>query len=167
MRPIIALALLAMAAPVGAQETIGLPEDYVPPAAELSQMDWLVGRWHGSGIDGHAASESWLPPMGDTMIGTFVQAGPSGNIMFSEHMYLQQREGSLVLLVKHFNHDFTAWEDRDGMVTFRLVDLEPCRARFGGLTLRCEGENGLVIAVRMRSSAGDVNELLFDFTRAD
>ena len=73
------------------------------------------------------------------------------------------RARDMVLRLKHFNADLTGWEEKDDMVTFRLLGLEPCAAYFHGLTLRCAdaerpGE-GLVAAVRMQSGG----ELLFRF----
>lgn len=142
------------------------PPDHVPPAAEIEQMAWLAGQWDGTGIGGNRAMESWLPQTGDTMIGTFVQTTDSGGINFSEHMYLMEAEGSLVLRLKHFGADLIGWEEREEMLTFRLVAIEPCAAYFHALTLRCDGENGLVAAVRMRSDGEEVNELVFRFSRS-
>ena len=48
-------------------------EGFVSPPASLAQLDWLVGQWVGAGIQGAPAMESWLPPAGGTMVGTFVQ----------------------------------------------------------------------------------------------
>lgn len=159
-------AVLMLSAPLHAQETQGLPEGHVPPPASVAQMDWLVGRWEGTGIEGARAVESWLAPFGSTMVGTFVQADATGGIMFSEHMYLAEEDGSLVLKLKHFNPDLTGWEDAEGMQRFRLIAVEPCRALFSGLTIRCDGEGRLLIAVRMRARDGSISELVFRFTRA-
>lgn len=167
MRRLIMSVLLVLAAPAAAQETIPIPGDYEAPAADLSQMEWLVGRWHGTGVGGNPATESWLPPIGNTMVGTFVQADDAGNIRFSEHMYMMEEDGTLVLRLKHFNPDLTSWEEREEFVTFRLVDLEHCAARFGGLTIRCDGDDALLIAVNIRNSDGQTGELVFNFTRAD
>jgi len=135
------------------------------PAATLEQMDWLVGQWIGDGIGGAPAMESWLPPTGNTMVGTFVQLSDRGAIQFTEHLYLMEEDGSLVLRLKHFNADLTGWEEKDDMVTFRLVDIEPCAAYFHALTLRCadaaQPGEGLIAAVRMQSGG----ELLFSFDR--
>lgn len=161
-----AAACLLAAPPLRAQETQAAPEGHVPPPANVAQMDWLVGRWEGTGIDGHRAVESWLAPFGETMVGTFVQTDASGGIMFSEHMYLMQEGGSLVLKLKHFNPDLTGWEDAEGMQRFRLLSVEPCRALFSGLTIRCDGDGRLLIAVRMRARDGSISELVFRFTRA-
>ena len=142
-------------------------EGYESPPATLEQMDWLVGQWTGEGIGGAPAMESWLPPTGPTMVGTFVQETAEGEIMFTEHMYLMEEEGTLVLRLKHFNADLTGWEEKDDMLTFRLVAFEPCAAYFHALTLRCADADkpgeGLVAAVRMRSGG----ELLFDFERME
>ena len=154
-----------------AHETRIGQEGFVSPRATLAQVDWLVGQWTGKGIGGAPAMESWLPPTGDTMVGTFVQTtgatGDGGGIRFTEHMYLMEQEGTLVLRLKHFNADLTGWEEKDGMLTFRLLAIEPCAAYFHALTLRCAdpeapGE-GLFVAVRRKSDGEKVNELIFRF----
>lgn len=147
-----------------AQETRIGEDGFEPPAAVLEQVDWLVGQWSGEGIGGAPAFESWLPPTGPTMVGTFVQQTESGEIQFTEHMYLMEEDGTLVLRLKHFNADLTGWEEKDGMLTFRLVAIEPCAAYFHALTLRCADRDkpgeGLVAAVRMQSGG----ELIFQFS---
>ena len=62
------------------------------------------------------------------MVGTFIQTDEVGGIMFTEHMYMMEVEGSLVLRLKHFNADLTGWEAQDDMVSFPLLEIEPCRA---------------------------------------
>lgn len=167
-----AFALAAtLGVPIGAQETRVGEEGFESPPASLEQMDWLVGQWSGEGIGGEPAMESWLPPSGPTMVGTFVQqtAGEDGapEIMFTEHMYLMEEEGTLVLRLKHFNADLSGWEEKDGMLAFRLVAIEPCAAYFHALTLRCDGEDGLLAAVRMQAAGDEVNELIFRFERQE
>lgn len=161
----VAVLVLALAAPLAAQETRVAPEGHVPPPASIEQAEWLVGDWVGTGIDGAEAAESWLPPSGDTMVGLFVQEKPDGGLMFTEHMYLAEEGGSLVLKLKHFNPDLTGWEEKDGMVRFRLLSIEPCAAYFSSLTYRCEAEGGLLVAVRMKSEGDAVEELVFRFKR--
>ena len=160
---------VALAQDVGRETRIG-EEGFESPPASLEQMDWLEGQWIGEGIDGAPAMESWLPPTGGTMVGTFVQEVVAENgassIMFTEILYLMEEEGSLVLRLKHFNADLTGWEEKDDSLTFRLVAIEPCAVFFNALTLRCTdperpGE-GLVAAVRMRSGG----ELVFHFREA-
>lgn len=151
---------------LSAQETRVGAEGFVSPPATVYQMWWLEGLWQGEGIDGAPATESWLPLTGNTMVGTFIQQTPEGDILFSEHMYLAEEGDSLVLKLKHFNADLTGWEDKAGMVTFRLLSLDFCAAYFSGLTIRCDGNDKLVVAVRMKSDAAEPKELLFRFNRA-
>lgn len=166
-----AMVLGPLTTPLSAQETRIGEAGFESPPADLSQMDWLVGQWSGEGIGGAPAMESWLPPMGGIMVGTFVQqtAGEDGApvIMFTEHMYVMEEAGTVVLRLKHFNADLTGWEEKDDMLTFRLVAMEPCAAYFQALTLRCADADkpgeGLVAAVRMQSGG----ELLFQFTRPE
>ena len=160
-------ALALVATPLAAQEVRDTPEDHTPPPASLEQMDWLVGQWSGTGIGGAPAHESWFSPTGNTMVGTFIQMKDDDEIMFTEHMYLMEEEGSLVLRLKHFNADLTAWEDKEGMVTFPLIAVEDCAAYFRALTLRCDGENGLIAAVRMKNAGGEISELIFRFDRVE
>lgn len=156
------LAGAAMAQDIQRETRIG-EEGFESPPASLDALDWLVGQWVGTGIRGAPAMESWLPPSGGIMVGTFVQEDADGTIMFTEHMYLMQENGSLALKLKHFNADLTGWEEKDDMLTFRLVALEECAAYFNALTLRCAEKDkpgeGLVAAVRMQTGG----ELVFRF----
>lgn len=155
------------AAQDGQDETRLGEEGFESPPATLDQMRWLVGQWVGKGIEGAPAMESWLPASSGAMVGTFVQDTPAGGIMFTEHMYLMEEAGSLVLRIKHFNADLTGWEEKDDMLSFRLVAIEPCAAYFNALTLRCANPEhpnaGIVAAVRMKSEGADVQELIFTF----
>lgn len=162
---IAALTLLA-ASPLAAQETRVAEAGAAPAPATIADAAWLTGAWSGEGIDGAQAHESWLGPSGNTMVGVFVQETAAGGIMFSEHMYLTEQDGSLVVKLKHFNPDLTGWEDKDGMETFRLIAAEPCALYFHALTYRCDGDGGLVVAVRMESAAPALQELVFRFRKS-
>ena len=159
-----ALALMCGSA-AAAQETRTAAKDQPPAPATLADISWVIGQWSGEGIGGAPAHESWLPPIGTTMVGTFVQEDGESGIQFTEHMYLMEEEGSLVMRLKHFNADMTGWEEKDGMVTFRLIEIEHCKAYFRSLTLRCtteeEGAGGLIVAVKMQGGG----ELNFNFKR--
>lgn len=162
---LLAIPLLIASPVLAAQETRVAADGHVPPPATIDEAAWLIGDWVGTGIGGAAASEVWLPPAGPTMVGLFVQEQADGSIMFTEHMYLTEEAGSLMVKLKHFNPDLTGWEEKDGMVRFRLLSIEPCAAYFSSLTYRCDGPNGLLVAVRMKSEGDKVDELVFRFKR--
>ncbi|MEM1195469.1 MAG: DUF6265 family protein [Pseudomonadota bacterium] len=162
----LALSGVALAQDAERETRVG-EKGFLSPPASLDQMGWLVGQWQGEGIRGAPAMESWLPPLGGTMVGTFVQQEADGVIMFTEHLYLMEENGTLALRLKHFNADLTGWEQKDDMLTFRLLAIEECAAYFNALTLRCADKNrpgeGLVAAVRMQSGG----ELVFRFDAAE
>ena len=147
------------------EETRVAPEGHTPPPATLSDMAWLEGRWSGNGVEGAAAYESWQRTGSGPMVGMFVQENADGGIMFSEILYLMEEEGSLVLRLKHFGPRLKGWEDKDEMLSFSLVAMEDGAAYFNGLTLRPDGADGFVAAVRMNGEGGESSELVFPFTR--
>ncbi|MGV2497783.1 DUF6265 family protein [Pelagerythrobacter aerophilus] len=161
------LLIATLAAPLAAQETRVAEDGHVPPPATIDEAAWLIGDWVGTGIEGAPTAETWLPPTGGTMVGLFAQESPKGGLMFTEHMYLLEEEGSLALKLKHFNADLTGWEEKDDMVRFPLISIEPCAAYFSALTYRCDGENGLLVAVRMKSEGDEVEELVFRLARRE
>lgn len=156
--PVFLAGALCAVAPLAAQHTRLAPEGHVSPPATLAAAEWLVGDRVGTGIDGVEAAEAWLPPSAGAMVGVFVQERPDGSLMFTEHMYLAEEDGSLALKL-------TGWEEKDGMVRFRLLSIEPCAAYFSCLAYRCEGKDGLLVAVRMKSAGPEVKELVFRFRR--
>jgi len=159
------LLAVSFGAGLGAQETRIAPPGHIPPPATVAEAAWLVGDWVGPGIGGARSAETWLPPSSGTMVGVFVQEKGDGSLQFTEHMYMAQEGASLMLKLKHFNPDLTGWEEKDGMVRFPLVSIAPCAAYFSGLTYRCDGEDGLLVAVRMKSEGEKVSELVFRFKR--
>ena len=164
---LVAAGLLATSGVVSAQETRVGETGFESPPATIAQMDWMIGQWTGTGIGGAPAHESWLPPVGKTMVGTFVQEDGASGIRFTEHLYLMEEGGTLALRLKHFNADLTSWEEKNDTTDFRLLAIEDCAAYFHGLTLKCEGEDGFLAAVRMESKDDKINELVFRMKRVD
>ena len=100
----------------------------------------------GEGLGG-VSEEVIAPPMAGQMMGMFRQTKADGSLMFYEFYQFTEEAGSLVLRIKHFNPDFTGWEEKDGYVEFPLVAVEAGAVYFSGLTFALDGENGLRAAV--------------------
>ena len=129
------------------------------PRASIDDASWLAGRWIGEGLGG-AIEEVWSPAQGGQMVGHFALIR-NGVPSFYELMLLDAQEGGLRLRVKHFNPDFTAWEDRGGWHSFEPEAVEPDDIRFSGLRLRREGEQLLItITLRDRASGTTQDHLL-------
>jgi hypothetical protein len=149
VRALFALAALAFAAPAAAQS--------------IEDAAWLAGRWVGEGLGGKV-EETWAPAAGGQMVGHF-QLVKDGKPAFYEIMLIDSQAGGLRLRVKHFNPDFTAWEDKAGWHSFEPVAVEPDKLSFKGLVLRRQGDR-LTITVMFRSRDGTVRAEVLKLHRA-
>lgn len=143
-----ALASLAFAAPASAQV--------------IGDAAWLAGRWVGEGLGGRV-EETWAPAAGGQMVGHF-QLVKAGKPVFYEIMLLDAQPGGLRLRVKHFNPDFTAWEDKGVWHSFEPVGVEPERLRFDGLTLGRRGDK-LTVTITLRAKDGTVGKHVLQLRR--
>jgi hypothetical protein len=132
------------------------------PAATLEAMKWLVGHWKGTGLGG-VSEEIWSEPAGGVMMGMY-RLVVNGKPSFYEFMHLAEENGSLVMKLKHFNPDLTAWEEKERFVTFRLVKIGPNEAYFSGLTFR-RSVDRLQIFLAIRDQEGKVREEEFRLER--
>ena len=135
-----------------------------PPKATLQDMRWLVGRWTGTGLGG-VSEEIWAEAAGGAMMGMY-RLVVDGKVSFYELMNLVEENGSLVLKLKHFNADLTAWEEKERFVAFPLVKLTPTEAWFSGLTIRRLGDDRLQIFLAIRNRDGSIKEEEFKMQRA-
>jgi hypothetical protein len=129
------------------------------PKATLEDIRLLVGHWRGEFL-GAIADEVWLPPDGGSMLGVF-RLYKDDRVLFYEIMIAVEEDGSVSLKLKHFHSDLIGWEEKDEMVTFRLVKAKKNTLWFEGLTYR-KGEDGSLrgfIAIRQKD--GNVTENSF------
>jgi hypothetical protein len=137
VRRVAMLALLLVSHAVLAQSprtehTFQLDDTETRPAATLDDVSWLVGNWSGEAF-GSTFEESWNPPSAGSMIG-FFKLMDGSDVVFYELLLLVEEEGSLSLKVKHFNADFTAWEDKADYVTFRYIKSDGNAIHFSGIS---------------------------------
>ncbi len=171
--PIAIVVAIATAAPATAQvardgspppdtlttHTVRFDPERGPGRAILADAAWLIGRWDGAGFGG-TVQEMWGPPAAGRMTGAFTSL-VDGQVRFHELMALVETNGTLEIWVRHFDPDFTAWEEKDDKVVFRLVDAAPGRLRFGGLTLERTGEGRARFYLAMRRG-GELHEAVFE-----
>jgi hypothetical protein len=118
---------------------------------------------------GGVTEESWSAPAAGAMMGMFrvVKPGSDGReqVGFYEFLTFVEQDGTLALKLKHFNPDLTGWEEKAGMVTFRLARVTPDTIYFDGLTFRREGRDRMTIFLALRDGTGTVREEVFRYTR--
>jgi len=129
---LLVLSSTAVAQSTKTEHTFSLDDPNTRVPATLDDVAWMVGSWGGDAFGG-TFEEVWNPPSFGTMVGMFKVMGDEG-VRFYELMLLAEEQGSLVLKVKHFHPDFTAWEEKEDYVTFRLVSVAPGEVHFSGLS---------------------------------
>ena len=101
----------------------------------------LVGHWEGEAF-GSRFEETWNPPVAGSMVGMFKLYGADG-VAFYELMLITVDDGVLTLKVRHFNRDFSAWEDKTELVSFPLVVIAENALHFAGLSFDRQGTDEL------------------------
>ena len=148
------LACLAMVARASAQDA----------KATLSDFAWLAGQWSGPAMGG-TSEEMWTAPAGGAIQGMF-RLLKDGKVVFYELLTLTERDGSVVLRLKHFNADLTGWEEKAQVLEFPLVKITPTEAHFSSIVFRHADPDAFTVTVRMRDkAAGTVREEVFAYTR--
>ena len=144
----IGLTSMSWSAELRTEHTYALAPHEDRPSATLDDADWLVGSWTGTAF-GQNFEEVWNPPSAGSMIGLFKLYGEDG-VSFYELLQLSVEDDTLSLKVKHFNADFTAWEDKEDFVNFRLVKVEENALHFGGLSFYKNGDDAIDGYIVMR-----------------
>ncbi|MEM7281816.1 MAG: DUF6265 family protein [Pseudomonadota bacterium] len=144
------------------ENTFRLSDGEVRPKATLQDASWLVGSWAGTAF-GQRFEETWNPPSAGTMVGMFKLFSDEG-IAFYELLLLTEENDTLNLKVKHFNEDFSAWEEKEDFVHFKLVKLKKDALHFGGISFYKRNENHIDAFIVMRNG-DDVREHPIVFQR--
>ena len=135
-----------------------------PRPGLIGQAEWLAGRWVGEGLGG-IVEEVWSPPRGGQMVGHFALFR-DGAPVFYELLLIDEQPDGLRMRVKHFNPDFTGWEERGGWHSFEPVAAAPGSLVFRGLALRLH-DGQLLITLTMRDrGTGAVSDRLLRLRRA-
>ena len=161
MKKVLAILLLLSSHLIMAQSsltenTLQLDDPTNQPKATVEDLSWMVGHWTGKGFGG-LVEESWNPAMGGSMIGSF-RLVKSDKPSFYEMLLLTAANGSVAYQVKHFNPDFSGWEEKDDFVSFPLVKLEANKAYFQGLTVHREDDQ-LTHYLAMEKKDGSYEEI--------
>jgi len=152
----------AWSAELRTEHTYQLEPDETRPAATLDDASWLVGSWSGTAF-GSQFEAAWNAPSAETMVGLFKLFGDDG-VEFYEILLLSVEDGTLSLKVKHFSADFTAWEDKEDYVNFRLLKKEDDALHFGGLSFYRRGDDSIDGYIVMRNGE-ETTEHHLDYKR--
>ena len=119
------------------------------PAATIESVAWLVGSWKGEAFGG-TFEEIWTAASSGTMVGMFKLMHNNQPTMY-EFVLLKEEKGSLTVQIKHFNADFSGWEEKNKFISFPLVKLTANAVYFAGLTYRRDGPDRLKVYVAIKN----------------
>lgn len=166
-KTLIFLLLFISAAGVSSQEkfenTLKFNEDSVAPQALLEQVSWIQGHWKGEAFGGKT-EEIWSAPDGESMMFVF-RLIADGKIVFYEIGGIRQVGQTLLMQLKHFNGDFTGWEEKDQTVDFKLVKVEPDKVYFDQLTFERINDNEMNVYVVIGHDDGKQEEVKFNYKK--
>ena len=158
----IVLATLLCAALSALAQAPAAPTAPSPPA-KIEQMAWLAGYWEGEGLGGQL-EDIWMPPRNGVILGAFRLTKPDGK-GFYELFAIEEFEGSLRFVVKHFNPNWVGWEEKDQAVKLPLRRIGENEFSFGGVGFRREGNDTLLVDLTMRSKDGSSRTEVLRFKR--
>lgn len=142
----------------GPLEVRAMDESAPRVQAKIEDVSFLTGRWIGEGL-GACAEELIAPIAGGQIMGMFRLMKPEGGLRFYEFYTIAEKDGSLVLRIKHFNPDLTGWEEKADTVDFPLVAIDGTTAYFDGLTFSRQGRKGFVSAVMIEGQGVESFEM--------
>lgn len=134
-----------------------------PPRATIGDVAWLAGAWEAEAFGG-VAEEVWNPPSAGTMVGMY-KLRSADSVVFYELMLIVEQARSLALLLKHFTPSLTGWEEKNDVVAFPLVRLDPAAVHFDGLTFVRLHRDTLRVFLRMGRADGTATEQTFVYRR--
>jgi len=160
---LIALFFLTSTYLVG-QNTLSFEDGAISPNVNLSKVAWMEGHWKGEAFGG-ITEEIWSPPSGGAMMFSFKHIA-DGKVTFYEFGHIQQIEDTLVFQLKHFGSDLNGWEEKDEMVSAKLVKVEGNRLYFDDFTFEKISDNEINIYVVITENEKE-EEVKFNYKRVD
>jgi uncharacterized protein DUF6265 len=120
------------------------------PPATMADVAFMAGHWRDPAAQG-LSEEIWTAPEGDSMLGMW-RFVTEGKAWIYELLSIRQEAASLVLLLRHFDPQLKAREEKDAPLVLPLVRKSEGEAVFEGrsskggllrLTYRKQGADGL------------------------
>ncbi len=143
--------------------TLKYNETIVPEKASLADISWISGYWRGEAFGG-ITEEIWSDPLGNSMMFSF-KLVVDNKIKFYETGGITEKDGTLLLQLKHFHSDFKGWEEKDETVDFKLVKLEKDKAYFDEFTFEKISDTEINVYVIIDTGDGKHKEVLFNYKK--
>jgi hypothetical protein len=88
-----------------------------------------------------------------------------GEVVFYEFLIIVEELDGLTLKLKHFNPDFTGWEEKDSSIDFPLVRFEQDAVYFDGISFHKVDQDTMKVLLKIKGEDGEVREMEFLYRR--
>ena len=150
LRTVLATLVVSIACAALAQ-----PKDAPPPVpAKIDAVSWLKGYWSGEGYGGTVESLMG-PPKAGVMLCNFRHIKADGKPGFYELCAIEEYEGSLRFVIKHFHPNWIGWEEKDHALQAKLTRLAKNEAVFANMTIRRTGKDTMVMELVIGGKDGN------------
>jgi hypothetical protein len=143
MRLFALLVAVMLALPAFPQAQAPKPEDK-PVPAKIESIAWIKGYWVGEGFGG-VVETIMGPAKGGVMLGHFRHIKADGKPGFYEICAIEEHEGSLRFIIKHFHPNWIGWEEKDRALQAKLVKHSGDEWVFGNMIVRRVGKDAMVM----------------------
>ena len=133
------------------------------PKATLEDVAWISGYWRGEAFNGEV-EEIWSSPLGNSMVASF-KLVVDDEVKFYEIEIITEKNGTLILQLKHFHSDLRGWEEKDETVDFPLVKITESKVFFDGMTFEKVSDNEMNVYVRIKQTDKVVEEMKFNYLK--
>ena len=133
------------------------------PKATTRDIAWLRGAWEGPAFGG-ISEEIWSGPRAGTMMGVY-RSVENGAVKFYEINSIVEVGESLEMRLKHFNADFTGWEEKDIVRSFPLIKILDGQLFFEGMTYVKNGNDRITVYLAVGGKEKPVREVVFEYRR--
>lgn len=95
----------------------------------LADLDWIQGSWQELSGGDDVREEHWSRALAGTMVGMF-RWSVGEDLRFYELIALEEQDEEILMLIRHFDRGFRAWEAADSPVVLGLIRLHDKEAHF-------------------------------------
>nr|WP_321233232.1 DUF6265 family protein [uncultured Psychroserpens sp.] len=132
-------------------------------APKLENIKWISGNWKGEAFGGQT-EENWSEPSGGSMMATFKLIN-DGKVSFYEIEIIREIENSLILQLKHFDHNLKGWETKNETVDFPLKKITSNQVIFKGMSFEKVSDNEMNVYVDIKNDDGKVEIVKFNYKK--
>ena len=129
-------------------------KDAPPPVpAKIDAVAWMKGYWVGEGYGGTVESLMG-PAKAGVMLCWFRHMKADGKPGFYELCGIEEFEGTLRFVIKHFHPNWVGWEEKDHALQARLMRVGKDEVVFGNMIVRRTGRDTIEMELAIAQRDG-------------